>query len=265
MARLIQFDRLTTTTMGGALAEQPPSMIAGLHEVLDLGCGPGGWVLDVAFAYPQLEAVGIDLSSTMIKYANARAQAQHLTNASFEVMDLTKPLAFPDAAFDLVNARFLINVFPREHWPTLMGECVRILRPGGILRWTETDRFGLTNSPAYERLVGLEAEWRAAYTFSPDGRSNGITPVLGRLMGQAGIRHIQQKPHVLDFSFGADGWQGMFDNIKVAGQLLKPFLTRFGVASEEEMDQLYHQVLTEMQREDFCGSWYYLTVWGNIS
>ncbi|HLI88348.1 MAG TPA: methyltransferase domain-containing protein [Ktedonobacteraceae bacterium] len=265
MARLIQFDRVTTKAMGGPLAEQPEATLAQLRNVLDLGCGPGSWVLDVAFALPDCEVAGVDISRTMINYANARARSQKLTNASFGVMDVTQPLDFADNSFDLVNARFLINVFHKDHWPMLMKECVRILRPGGILRWTETDRFGLSNSPAGERLMALalEAEWRAGYTFSPDGRSNGITPMLGLLMRNAGIVNIQQKPHLLDYSAGTEAWQDMYDNARVGAALMRPFLTKLGVISEAEFDQLYQQAMTEMQAPDFRGLWYYMTAWGN--
>jgi hypothetical protein len=41
-----------------------------------------------------------------------------------------------------------------------------------------------------------------------------------------------------------------------------PFLAKTGVATQEELDQLYPKVLAEMQMEDFCSVWYLLTVWG---
>src|SRR5947209_14425138 len=119
-----------------------------LHDVLDLGCGPGGWVLDTAFENPHMEVAGIDISRIMIDYANARARTQQLPNASFGVMDITRPLEFPDASFDLVNARFLFAVLKRDAWSPFLDECTRVLRPGGILRLTESVDFGYTNSAA---------------------------------------------------------------------------------------------------------------------
>jgi tRNA G46 methylase TrmB len=71
MARLINQDRLLTRAMGGVFPGVSASDISNLHQVLDLGCGPGGWVLDVAFEYPQIEAAGIDISRMMVDYANA--------------------------------------------------------------------------------------------------------------------------------------------------------------------------------------------------
>lgn len=264
MARLIRFDQITTKAMGGPLAEQPASTIASLQNVLDIGCGPGGWVLDVAYALPKVEVAGVDISKTMIAYAHARARSQGLNNATFQVMDVKQTLEFSDNSFDLVNARFLVNVLFKDEWPGLISECVRILRPGGTLRWTETDMFGLTNSPIYEHSIAmaLQAEKRAGYSFSPDGRTNGITPVLPRMMKQAGCVNIQLKPHLLNFSAGEEAWQDFFDTARVAGELMRPFMIKSGLMTEEQALQQYQQGLAEMQSEDFCGLWYYMTAWG---
>ncbi len=150
MARLIQQDMMITRKMGGPLAEQAdPSSFS---TVLDLGCGPGGWVLDVAFACPDAEVAGIDVSKTMTSYGNARASSQGLHNASFEVMDITKPLAFSDQTFDLVNGRLLVGSLHRTAWSQMIQECFRITRPGGVMRMTELDTSGVTTSPAYNYL-----------------------------------------------------------------------------------------------------------------
>ena len=42
MVRLVEADRLYTKAMGGLLPEQAEQAIAQLHDVLDIGCGPGG-------------------------------------------------------------------------------------------------------------------------------------------------------------------------------------------------------------------------------
>src|SRR6266536_6407820 len=115
LARLINVHRFMTRGMGGPLVGVPDP--SALQQVLDLACGPGGWVLDVAFACPDAQVAGVDISKTMISYANARARSQGLQNASFEVMDITQPLAFSDHAFDLVNGRLLVGSLPRTAWP----------------------------------------------------------------------------------------------------------------------------------------------------
>src|SRR5258708_15924982 len=103
MLRLLDQDRTLTRCMGGLLAEQ--SGVEGLQDVLDIACGPGGWVQELAFAYPHIEVTGLDISKAMIEYAQMQARTQHLDNAHFFVMDATKPLDFPGGSFKLRHAR----------------------------------------------------------------------------------------------------------------------------------------------------------------
>src|SRR5574337_629667 len=72
MARLISQDLLVTKHMGGLLPENPD--FSGIKRVLDVACGPGGWTMEVAFAHPDIEVVGIDISRIMIDYARAQAK-----------------------------------------------------------------------------------------------------------------------------------------------------------------------------------------------
>src|SRR5690242_9875818 len=89
LARLMALDRAITQTTG-LLSGISGTFV--MRNVLDLACGPGGWVLDVAFQHAEVEVAGVDISRSMIDYANTRALTQKRVNASFEVMDITQPL-----------------------------------------------------------------------------------------------------------------------------------------------------------------------------
>jgi ubiquinone/menaquinone biosynthesis C-methylase UbiE len=262
MARLVSQDQLTTKSMGGVLPEQTD--LSGIHRVLDIACGPGGWVLDVAFEHPDIQVVGIDISQTMVEYARVRSKVQKLENASFQVMNALKPLDFPDASFDLVNARAIAGFMLPASWPAFLQECMRITRPGGIIRLTETDDFGTSNSPALEKMtrMAIRAGQLAGRTFNPEGRNAAVTPMLGRFLRMAGCKNIKKRAHVIDYSSGEEAHDGVYKDLMVAFQLLQPFLTKLGFISQQELEQLYQQVLTEMASHDFCALWYMLTVWG---
>ncbi len=262
MARLINQEHLLTQAMNGPLVGLPdPSTF---HNVLDLGCGPGGWALSVAFSFPSTEVVGVDISKTMIEYANARARSQHRSNTSFSIMDITKPLDFADDSFDLVNARFLFAVLRREMWPSFVAECMRILRPGGILRLTEPVDIGVTTSPSYQHIMQLwyEASWKAGYGFSADGKTLGVSHMLPSLLRQAGMHTIQFRGHVLEVSMGTEAWIDFYRNAEVGGHQAKPFFVKMGVVTQAEIEELYQQAFVEMSSEDFRGMWHYLSVWG---
>ena len=262
MARLLLQGRLISQNMGSLLQEGVE--LEKVHDVLDMACGPGGWAIDVAFKYPEMQVTGVDISQQMIAYASALAKVQRLENVSFNVMNLLKPLEFADQSFDLVNGRLLMSFMPKTAWVGLAQECRRILRPGGILRLTEADNFGITNAPAYEKLNSLmvEAMYKAGQTFLPGRDTFGVVPMLGAYLRQAGYVNIQQKAHVVDFSFDTEAHDGWYQNFTISFQLLQPFLVKMKVTTPEEVDQLYHQAREEMTREDFRAVWFYLSVWG---
>jgi ubiquinone/menaquinone biosynthesis C-methylase UbiE len=261
LARLVQQDRLVTEAMGGLFPEGQ-TLPEGGH-LLDLACGPGGWTCEVAFQHPSAEVIGVDISPSIVEYANTSARSRGLPNVQFLVMDIRQPLAFPDASFDLINGRFLSSFMPPDAWPRLLAECRRLLKPGGVLRLTETE-CGLTTSAAAERCFALAAAAfkRAGLSFSPDGRHIGITPVLPRLLRQAGFQEVRLRASAAEWSSDAPMHYAFFKDMLVAFQLGKPFAIRTGVASAEEVDQLYQQAIAEMQADDFCAVWTWLTVWG---
>lgn len=263
LGRLFYQDRLMTKSMGGLLPELDAAIIAGTRNVLDIACGPGGWALDLAFEHQHMSVVGIDLSETMIEYARVQASVQEITNASFLVMDVLKPLNFPDASFDLVNARFISGFMPKTTWPRLINECRRILRPSGILRLTEFE-FGISNSPAHERMsvMGLEAMVRAGMSFSPDGRHLCIIPMLPRFLRDAGFQSIQRRTYSVDYSFGAETHQIWHKNLLALWKLGEPFVINMGVVTQEEFERAYQRASTEMLSENFCAVWFVVTALG---
>ncbi|MEO7020479.1 MAG: methyltransferase domain-containing protein [Ktedonobacteraceae bacterium] len=262
MARLLKQDRFITREMGGVFPER--SRLAGMQQILDLACGPGGWVLDLAEAHPQIQVVGIDISELMIAFARSRASSQGVPNARFQVMNALHLLDFPDHSFDLVNARLLVGFMPTRAWPSLLHECLRITRAGGSIRLTEGDTWGITTSPAIEQLRRLfsRALQVAGYSFSPDGQTAGITPVLRRLLHNAGYRTIQKTAHAIEYSYGTEAYEDFYLNFQVAFQLMQPFLITCGVTTQEEISLIYDQAMREMREEDFGGVWSFLTVTG---
>jgi len=261
MARLIHLDRVMTTAMGGPFAGLAPLPEAAW--VLDLCCGPGGWVLDAAYRRPDIAITGMDISETMIAYARARAATQHLTNATFVVGNVLEPWDFPDETFDLVNARFLIAVLPRASWREVVRSCYRVTRPGGVIRLTESDFFGLTSSRAFAEWSQLSYQfsYSRGYGFSPDQRSLGITHMLGDFLQTVGCEQVQSKMHVVDFSANTDAWADIFHNYNIAFSKMRPLLQQANLATQEELDTLYQHFLIESHLASFRGVWPSMSVW----
>ena len=262
MTRLLHQDQLITSLLGELLPERPG--FAPPRRVLDLACGPGGWAQAVAFANPDIEVVGIDISRTMIDYARAMAQMQGLRNLTFMVMDVLKPLDFPENSFDLVNARLIFGFMPPSAWSALLQDCMRITRPGGIIRLTECES-DITNSPSTQRLTGMvtHALQLAGRSFSPDGRHFGIIPMLGHFLREAGCQSIQKQAYALDWSAGMEAHESTRLNLEFLLKLLEPFLVKMQLTTEAEFDSLYQSALAEMQSSDFCAVTIFLSAWGS--
>ena len=261
MARLINQERLLTRVMGGVFPERFD--LSHVSHILDIGCGPGSWVLDVAFENPKIKVVGIDISRLMIEYARAHAEAQGMDNASFRVMNALEALEFADNSFDVVNARYIQAFMMKTSWAPLMKEIMRILRPGGRVLLTDGE-WSISNSPAFEKMGAMltHVGTVTGRSFSPDGRHIGITPMLGRFLRDAGFVDIQRKAHVLDFSAGAEDYGNTYQDLMAGLKLLEPFLVLAKVTTEEEFEELYQQALAELMLDSFCGVGYMLTVWG---
>jgi ubiquinone/menaquinone biosynthesis C-methylase UbiE len=260
MARLIRQARMLTLHLGLF----PSSVdLSKKHAFLDIGCGPGEWVLSIAEQFPASRVSGIDISELMIRYASFSAELQHLANVQFQVMDARQPLAFPDASFDVIHARFITGFQSTTTWPLLLRECFRLLRPGGIICNTEFEELGVSPSLAltrYNHLV-VKAARQAGQCFTEEGDQYGITAVLARLLQKAGFGNIQQEASVLNYSAAMPAHASMYDNFNTFLKLLQPFLVRSNVASQEELDSLYEQVMAEMQDEDFCAVAYFQRAW----
>jgi len=199
MIRLMIQDSTVTAGMGGPLAEQADP--ASLHRVLDIGCGPGGWILEAARLYPHMALTGIDISWRMIEYARAQAQARRLTDGvEFHVMDGLRPLEFSDSSFDLVNMRFGSSFLLVTDWPRLLGELLRVTRPGGIVRLTDGVPAQST-SPAYNRIsqMGLCALYRSGHHLSEYA---GMAHELDRLLSESGCQQVQTRDYTLELFVG---------------------------------------------------------------
>ena len=102
--------------------------LQGTEHVLDVAVGGGHTTL--AFARGAAEVVGVDLTEAMLQAAQGLAEAQDVTNITFQAAD-AEHLPFPDASFDIVTCRYAAHHFP--HPAVAAREWARVLKSGGRL------------------------------------------------------------------------------------------------------------------------------------
>ena len=252
MARLLDQDRLLTKALGGLFPEFEPSEIDSIQNILDLGCGPGGWVQEVAFQYRDKVVMGVDCDREMIQYAQSSVELQGLKNAAFHVMDATQPLSLASDFFDLIAGRLIVNFLTPTTAKDIIQECYRLLQPGGFIRLCEIE-IPLTNSFALEMIWRwlYQALYKIGQSFSPSGELLGIVPMLGRMLQQGGFQKIRQVPLLIDHSAGTEFHHGFQQNFITICKLYEPFVLNLGITTAEEFDRTYEQMCLDMLEEDF--------------
>jgi ubiquinone/menaquinone biosynthesis C-methylase UbiE len=251
LKRLVIQERMVTERMGGVLPEQPD--VTQFRRVLDIGCGPGGWVIEIAQAYPQIEKLyGIDISPTMIHYACERAAQQQFPKerVEFLVMDALRMLEFPNSFFDLVNLRFGVSFMRKWDWPKMFSEMHRILKPRGIARITEGDINYDSSSIALSQFwTSLQrAFYHAGYLF--EEKPAGLVDHLPGLLLRHDFQNIQLRKFPVEFHAGTEAGKALFDDLTHAFHTSRPFLQRHGCLPQD-YDVLYQQAIQDMQQPDF--------------
>jgi len=258
--RLLVQDQLLTESMGGVLSEQPDPTL--FHRILDIGCGPGGWVLETARTYPWMHLDGIDISQRMIAAAREQAEAEHLgERVRFHVMDALRMLEFPAGSFDLVNLRSSVSFLRTWEWPKMFGEVLRIAQVGGVIRISEGEVVPQGHSPALIQLQVMVqcALYRSGHLFTDE--PGGLTNHLERLFTQYGAKNVQRKAHVLDYRPGTPQAEASHEDVRHLFPLIRPFLQKWGCASDFEA--VYQQALMEIGDPHYHVTANFLTVWGN--
>jgi 2-heptyl-1-hydroxyquinolin-4(1H)-one methyltransferase len=114
-------------------------------DVLDVGCGEAA--VSLYLAERGFTTVGLDLSSTAIKLAKAEAAKRGLTNAAFEVADISAFTGY-DGRFGTIVDSTLFHSIPVEAREGYQQSIVRAAAPGASYYALVFDRAGLPNGPA---------------------------------------------------------------------------------------------------------------------
>ena len=111
-----------------AFAEETNKQIPASSTILELGCGEGND--SIYFAEQGHTILATDFSDVAIEQDKQRWAHSNLT---FKVQDISQPLQFDSAFFDVVYARLSLHYFTDKTTRRIFHEIDRILKPSGIL------------------------------------------------------------------------------------------------------------------------------------
>lgn len=115
-------------------------------DVLDIGCGRGGFLLDYALAHPQENILGLEVRETLVHWINGVIAGEHIPNARALWYSVANGLSWiPDSSVAVATYLFADPWPKKRHHKRrafsspLLDELHRILKSDGVL-YLATDR-----------------------------------------------------------------------------------------------------------------------------
>jgi len=99
-------------------------------RLLDVACGTGRTLHQLAAAHPALRLTGIDLSPAYVR--TARRRLDHIAELTLAVEN-AEALPWADASFDVVTSVYLFHELPSNARRNVAREMFRVVRPGGLV------------------------------------------------------------------------------------------------------------------------------------
>jgi ubiquinone/menaquinone biosynthesis C-methylase UbiE len=100
-------------------------------KILDLACSAGNNTFPYVDVFPDAEVHAVDVGAPVLRYAHARAEQTgrkvHFSQQNAEALD------FPDNSFDFITSSFFLHEIPLKSTRAMFKECLRVLRPGGLM------------------------------------------------------------------------------------------------------------------------------------
>jgi 2-polyprenyl-3-methyl-5-hydroxy-6-metoxy-1,4-benzoquinol methylase len=230
-------------------------------QVLDLACGTGAWVRQLARRNYLMDVIGIDGCKHTINLAQGYSGA--IPNAHFMHIALNELDDFPDHSFDLVHLSLIAPLVDVQGWPALLAEVWRICRPGGYIIWREAP-CPKTNSAHWATMTSLLTQG-----LRNAGKSTQVTHLMPGLLEHGHLKkapwhQVRRSETVLDISSGTRVHQRVYrellDVIDVLPTYLKLKLPPG--ESEQDLSKLANHVNIDLVEKHFTGKWPLITVVG---
>jgi ubiquinone/menaquinone biosynthesis C-methylase UbiE len=156
-------------------------------RLLDVGCGTGRTLHQLAAAHPHLRLHGADMSPAYIKQARKRLlDLEEVTLAA----ENAEALPWADGTFDVVTSVYMFHELPRNARRNVMRELFRVVRPGGLV--VIEDSAQLSESGFLEPVLrGFAAEFHEPFY------ADYLEDDLANILREVGFTNVHTEAHLV--------------------------------------------------------------------
>ncbi|KAI8621703.1 S-adenosyl-L-methionine-dependent methyltransferase [Chytriomyces sp. MP71] len=217
-------------------------------KVLDVGCAAGAW-LDAVFVFnSDAEYHGCDIATDLLDWPVAKCVFGNVLEG----------LPYEDDTFDYVHQRFLVSAIPKDKWPAVVAELIRVTKSGGWIELVEADVVAHRPSPAYQKVWGAFTAMLTAKGMDVNAGSNLGTIILaGEKVSPSQVSDIKTRTCSLPINW--DGKLGHMAGIDIGWAMegMRPFLPKVIGVEPEEYDALVKTAIEEGKRYKTFGNMSY--------
>ncbi|RHZ78345.1 hypothetical protein Glove_166g23 [Diversispora epigaea] len=213
--------------------------------VLDVGCGPGTWVIDMASTFSSAIFIGLDISPMF------PSDQKKPHNASFLQSNLLDGLPFPDNIFDFTHQSLIATALEESQWKDeAILELIRVTKPGGWIEFMEIEscKSDEIQSPNYYKIMNSFINF-----FVEQNINLKICPVIESVLkNNKQIKNVKHEMCAIPLG----QWGGRLGEM-AAGNFMsiyltfKPSLSQFMGITHEEFDKMLRLSRLEMDSNKY--------------
>ncbi|KAF9400399.1 hypothetical protein BGX21_004379 [Mortierella sp. AD011] len=203
-------------------------------RVMEFGCGPATWTMDMATELTTINFVGVDISPIY-------PTAIYPRNCNFYNENFLHGVSQPNSVFDVVFQRNVQCGLSPEHWQIAMKEAFRILKPGGYYECVEAELIVHNSGPQTELVFEHLRNSLATRNIDPKNVRS-----MNRMMAAAGFVDINVKEYPVPVGdWGGKVGQLWKQNAFAVLETVRPQLARAARISETQVQEVVNAMHQE--------------------